>query len=438
MRYSLSSSFTRTGWMTLGAMLLLSAAGRALTLSGGAASCAAWPFCVPRAAPGWFGVLHVGAAGLTALLLTRLFIQAWREQRDDALLLPLATVTLVLFLGQVLVGAQQVAQNFPAHLVVLHSLSTGLVWLSLVTLVMVSGWRARDGKQFVKIGLRQRLADFWTLNKPRIVALLLFTTFGGLVVGGRTWPAAGLALWTMLGGALAASGASALNQYIDRELDRRMQRTARRPLAAGRLMAAEGLSYGLALCLLSYYILACFVNLSAALLSLTGIVYYVVVYSLWLKKATVQNIVIGGGAGAIPPVVGWVAASGRLSLAAWFLFLVIFLWTPPHFWALALVRRREYARASLPMLPVVKGEAATRRLIWRYTLLLVGVTLLLPPIGAAGGIYAVSAVGLGLWLIYAAWRVYREGGNKTAWTLYRSSSVYLASIFFALMIDALA
>jgi len=424
--------------MALGAMLLLSAAGRALTRSGGDSSCAAWPFCIPHTLPGLFGALHVGAAGLTALLLIRLFIQAWREQRDDALLLPLATVTLILFLGQVLVGAQQVAQNFPAHLVVLHSLSSGLVWLSLSTLVVISGWRAQDGKQLAKTRLRQRLADFWTLNKPWIVALLLFTTLSGLVAGGGAWPSAGLALWTMLGGALAASGASALNQYIDRELDRHMPRTARRPLAAGRLMAAEGLSYGLALCLLSYYILACFVNLSAALLSLSGIIYYVVVYSLWLKKATVQNIVIGGGAGAIPPMVGWVAASGRLSLAAWILFLVVFLWTPPHFWALALVRRREYARAGLPMLPVVKGERETRRQIWRYTLLLVGATLLLPLIGAAGGLYAVSAGALGLWLIYAAWRVYREGSNKTAWTLYRSSSMYLAFLFFALMIDVLA
>ncbi|MBI1855329.1 MAG: protoheme IX farnesyltransferase, partial [Chloroflexi bacterium] len=219
-------------------------------------------------------------------------------------------------------------------------------------------------------------------------------------------------------------------------LDKNMQRTAKRPLAAGRLTPAEGLAYGLALCLTSYYILAGFVNLTAALLSLAGIFYYVIFYSVLLKKATVQNIVIGGGAGAIPPMVGWAAAAGHLNLAAWILFLIIFMWTPPHFWALAIVRLKDYEHAGVPMLPVVKGERETRWQILIYTFALVGVTFLLPLIKATGAVYLISASLLGLWLIYGAWRVWTVPGNKVAWTMYRWSSMYLAFIFLALVVDA--
>lgn len=235
---------------------------------------------------------------------------------------------------------------------------------------------------------------------------------------------------------MAAGGSSALNQYIDRELDRKMQRTESRPLASGRLLPAEGLAYGLALCLISYYVLAGFVNVTAALLSLAGILYYVVIYSLVLKGATTQNIVIGGGAGAIPPMVGWAAATGHLSLAAWILFLIVFMWTPPHFWALAIVRAKDYARAGVPMLPVVKGEKATRDQIMLYAVLLVVTTMLLPLTHVTGMVYLVSAVALGLMLLVAAWRVWRTPGNKVAWTMYRWSSMYLMLIFVALMVDA--
>jgi protoheme IX farnesyltransferase len=172
------------------------------------------------------------------------------------------------------------------------------------------------------------------------------------------------------------------------------------------------------------------------LLSLAGIFYYVFFYSVWLKKATVQNIVIGGGAGAIPPMVGWAAAAGSLNLAAWILFAIIFMWTPPHFWALAIVRMKDYERAGVPMLPVVEGEEKTRKQILIYTIVLIAVTLLLPALNFAGMVYLISAIVLGALLFYAAWRVFREGGNKVAWTMYRWSSMYLAFIFLALMIDS--
>ncbi len=170
--------------------------------------------------------------------------------------------------------------------------------------------------------------------------------------------------------------------------------------------------------------------------SLTGIFYYVFVYSVLLKKATVQNIVIGGGAGAIPPMVGWAAATGELTLAAWILFAIIFMWTPPHFWALAIVRMKDYEKAGVPMLPVVEGEEKTRRQILIYTIELIAVTMLLPIFNLAGTIYLVSAIVLGAFLFYAAWRVFRVGGNKVAWTMYRWSSMYLAFIFLALILDA--
>jgi protoheme IX farnesyltransferase len=431
-----ASSFSRLTLAVLVAMFLVTAAGSAVTSAGPSTACRAWPLCIPATPSGWLQLAHMVLAAISGALVLWVLLKAWREQRDHGVLLPLATVVGALYFGQVFVGAIQVVRGYPTHLVILHALTTISLWIALLALVMASARLARDGKAFAKIPRGRRARDFVTLAKPLIVVLLLITTFGGLVVGGRAWPAPGLALWTMLGGALAAGGSSALNQYIDRELDKKMQRTEHRPLASGRMLPAEGLAYGLGLCLVSYYVLAGFVNLTAALLSLAGILYYVIIYSLILKGATVQNIVIGGGAGAIPPMVGWAAATGHLSLAAWILFLIVFMWTPPHFWALAIVRAKDYARAGVPMLPVVKGEKATRAQIMLYTALLVAATLMLPLAHVTGIVYLVSAGVLGLLLLVAAWRVWKIPGNKVAWTMYRWSSMYLMLIFVALMLDA--
>jgi protoheme IX farnesyltransferase len=258
-----------------------------------------------------------------------------------------------------------------------------------------------------------------------------------MVAGGKAWPSLSLAMWTMLAGAFAAGGSGAINQYIDRDLDKNMQRTANRPMAAERMTPAEGLSFGLGLCIASFYIMAGYVNLLSAFLSLVGIIYYVFLYSVWLKKATVHNIVIGGGAGAIPPLVGWAAATGRLDIPALILFLIVFMWTPPHFWALAIVRRKDYERAGVPMLPVIRGEAETRKQVWIYTLELVAVTFLLPILKYTGVVYLISAIIFGGILLYFAWRVFKSEGNKSAWTMYRYSSMYLMFLFLALMADAL-
>lgn len=436
MKYSLQTSFARRTLLLLATVFMLTVVGRLVSLTGATFFCDGWPLCIPSQPIGYLKLLHLMTVGMALIVMASVWRMAWREQRHHPVLLPLTTVTGVLFIGQSLVGALSTTAAYTLHLVVLHTLTAVALWISLVMLVVVSGTLKEDGVADYQGTFGQRVKDFFILSKPIIVLLLLVTTYGGLAAGGKAWPSASLTFWTLFGGGLAAAGSSALNQYIDRELDKNMQRTSKRPLADGRLTPAEGLSYGLALCLLSYYIMAGYVNFLAALLSLTGIFYYVFFYSIWLKKATVQNIVIGGGAGAIPPMVGWAAATGELTLAAWILFAIIFMWTPPHFWALAIVRMKDYEKAGVPMLPVVEGEEKTRRQILIYTIELIAVTMLLPIFNLAGTIYLVSAIVLGILLFYAAWRVFRVGGNKVAWTMYRWSSMYLAFIFLALILDA--
>jgi len=436
MRFSLRSSFAKYVMVLFVSVLALTIAGRMVTLTNAWAFCQGAFFCVPSAPLGWMKLAHMSLVGVASVLMLLVFRKAWREQRGHRVLLPLTTILAVMFFGQALVGAVQVTQAHVEHLVVLHKMTSVALWVSLALLVYASGTLVTDELKPIPASARQRAKDFLALTKPLIVGLLLITTYGGLVVGSRGFPSFSLTMLTLLGGALAAGGSSALNQYIDRELDKNMQRTAKRPLADGRLADAEGLAFGLGLSLVSYYILACYVNGLAALLSLAGIFYYVIFYSLWLKKATVQNIVIGGGAGAIPPMVGYAAATGNLDWTAWILFAIIFMWTPPHFWALAIVRMKDYEHAGVPMMPVVRGELETRRQILIYTIELVVVTLLLPILHLAGTVYLVSSVVLGGALLYAAWAVWREGGNKLAWRMYKWSSSYLVFIFVALMIDA--
>ena len=436
MKYPFKSSFARSVLLLFFTVLALTVSGFIVKPSESWIHCNGFLRCVVSHPLGWLTLAHIGMVGLASILMLFVFRKAWREHRDQRVVLSLTTILGVMFFGQVLVGAVQVTQAYPAHLVLLHRLTAISIWISLVLLVYTSGVLAADDINVRRLDKRQRTKDFLALSKPLIVGLLLITTYGGLVIGGKSWPSFSLTVWTLLGGALAASGSSALNQYIDRDLDKNMQRTAKRPIADGRLTGAEGIAFGLGLSLSSYYILACFVNGLAALLSLTGIIYYVIIYSIWLKKATVQNIVIGGGAGAIPPMVGYAAATGHLDWTAWILFAIIFLWTPPHFWALAIVRVKDYERAGVPMMPVVRGELETRRQIFVYTIDLVLVTLLLPILNLAGSLYLILALALGGALIYAAWAVWQEGGNKVAWRMYKWSSTYLVFIFLAIMIDA--
>jgi heme o synthase len=279
--------------------------------------------------------------------------------------------------------------------------------------------------------------DYVTLTKPRIMSLLILTSVCAMVAaaGGAPAPAPLAAL--VIGGALACGGASALNHVLDRDIDRLMgPRTASRPVAAGRISPARATAFGLVLSVLAFAVLAAFANLLAAALSLGGGAFYVVVYTCWLKRSTAQNIVIGGAAGAIPPLAGWAAAHGSLGLGAGFLFLIVLLWTPPHFWALALLLSRQYAAAGVPMMPVVRGAEATARLVFGYSILLVAVTAVPGAVGTFGPIYLGAAAILGGALCGLAWRLWRESSPGHASVLFHFSLLYLALLFLAVAIDA--
>lgn len=437
------SAYARLTLVTLAAIFILMISGVWLTSSGAGQVCSGWPLCsggFPTSSAVWLAFSHRMLTLVSGILVGVMFFTAWRRHYHQPLILTTATGSGLLFAGQVLISALKVSRGYPIDLVALHAAATAALWAVVVVGAVAAVFLPNQPAEVVTVSRPAGLARFKAfvmLNKPIIVLLLLVTTFAGMVVGGRQMPGFWPVVWTMIGGALAAGGASALNQVIDREIDGQMQRTAKRPLPSGALTPAEGLAYGLGACLVAFFILASFVNLLAAVLSLAGMIYYVLLYSVWLKRATVQNIVIGGGAGAIPPLVGWAAATGSLNIPSLFLFAIVFMWTPPHFWALAIVRKNDYARAGVPMLPVVEGERKTRVQIFIYTLELVGLTLLMPLFNMAGSLFLVSAIALGLWLIYAAWKVLRVPGNKVAWMMYRYSSMYLAFIFLALVLDVL-
>ena len=283
-------------------------------------------------------------------------------------------------------------------------------------------------------GVRQVVADYVTLTKPRVQLLLLLTTVTTMYVAGD--PSVGLVLLTCLGGSLSAGGAGAVNHYYDRDIDAQMARTATRPVPAGRVRPGAALAYGFLLQALSFVLLAGTVNLLAAFLALAGFLGYVLIYTMWLKRSTPQNIVIGGAAGAVPPLVGWAAVTGHVDPTAWYLFAIVFYWTPPHFWALSLLMKDEYARVGVPMMPVVHGETETRRQIVLYTCLLVVLTMLPVVFGFFGAIYAVVALGLGGWFLHLAIRLQRRADRKAALRTYLYSLIYLAVLFGAMVADA--
>jgi protoheme IX farnesyltransferase len=280
---------------------------------------------------------------------------------------------------------------------------------------------------------RTVLRDYATLTKPKVQSLLLFTTVTTMYVAGD--PSPSRVLLTCLGGYLSAGGAGAVNHYWDRDIDARMERTADRPVPSGRVSPRAALIFGLVLAALSVLVLASTVNVLAAGLSLCGFVGYVGVYTIWLKRRTPQNIVIGGAAGAVPPLVGWAATTGHLSGTAVLLFAIVFYWTPPHFWALSLLMKDEYAKVEIPMMPVVRGEAETRRQILIYSILLYAVTQLPFCAGGLGTIYLGASMALGVAFVYAAVRLYRRADRRSALILYLFSLAYLALLFASMVAD---
>jgi len=278
------------------------------------------------------------------------------------------------------------------------------------------------------------LRDMVMLTKPRIISLLLVTTVAPMFVAGN--PGIWLCVLVLVGGYLMAGGANAVNMYMDRDIDDRMARTRLRPIPSGRMSGISVLAFGVALATAATFLFAYFVNVLSAALALAGFYFYVFVYTRWLKRSTPQNIVIGGAAGAFPPLVGWAAMTGHIGLSAIYLFLIVFYWTPPHFWALALLKQRDYTKAGVPMAPLVWGERETmNQMVW-YTLILIPITVLPVTFGEFGWIYLVSALALGLILLGGVlkMRAAREW-TAPAWWVYKYSLLYLALLFVAMAAD---
>lgn len=281
--------------------------------------------------------------------------------------------------------------------------------------------------------------SYWQLTKPRIILLLLITTAGSMWIAAKGAVDPLLLLITLLGGALAAAAANTINCLYDRDIDYEMERTRHRPLPSGRVQPRDALIFAIALAVISFTLLATFANLLSAGLAMSGIVTYVLVYTHWLKRHSPQNIVIGGAAGAIPPLVGWAAVTGELSWAAWVFFAIIFMWTPPHFWSLAMMIRQDYAKVGVPMLPVVAGDHVTAKQILYYTVMLIPMTLLMVyPLHVSGFIYAVSAIVLGGVFVRKSWSLLRDPENQTvARSVFKYSIVYMMLLCTGMAVDSL-
>jgi protoheme IX farnesyltransferase len=428
---------------------LLILSGSLVVGSGASGACNAWPLC-----GGGFTfafdrfpavqLLHRGMAALIGVLIIAGLINVVRRHRRNPAVRATVALTLTALALQVAVGAAVVLLHLPAALRGLHLALATAVWAGTVVLAVLAsrlplvdepvglrGAAARSPRR----PARDVVRDYVSLAKPRIIVLLLITALGGMMIASRGWPSTGLVILTLLGGALSAAGAGAINCWIDRDIDGEMYRTRRRPIPDGRIAPAHALAFGISLGVGAFVLLAFWVNVLAATLAVSGLLFYVFVYTLWLKRSTAQNIVIGGAAGAVPPLVGWAAVTHSLDLTALYLFAIIFLWTPPHFWALALRIQRDYARVGVPMLPVVRGEDEAKRQILLYTLLLVTVTLMLFVTGALGALYLAGAAVLGGAFILFAVLNLRDHRRRWSRPLFDYSIAYLALLFTVMVAD---
>jgi protoheme IX farnesyltransferase len=446
--------------------------------------------------------LHRYVAVIVGLLLAATWLAAWRGQRGNRTLFRLVTIAAVLYPVQAVVGAFQIWTQLAPWTQTLHVALAAFIWVAAVAAVFVSYYGARVGvregaaspgsgvptgipnagagpsttagasivhAEAVAVAVAvipqdppdppvhaapaarrpfpETLRAYVALTKPRIIELLLVTTIPAMVLATRDLPGVNWAnwgiivFWTLIGGTLAAGAANAINQYLDRDIDLLMTRTRRRPLPAHAVEPEQALVFGILLGIFSVGLLAVFVNLVAAFLTLLAIGFYVFVYTMLLKRTTPQNVVIGGAAGALPPVIGWAAVTGNVELPAIMLFALVFYWTPPHFWALSLRLAKDYAAAGVPMLPVVRGTAETTRQIFLYTVLLVAVSLVFFAVARMGLVYLVAALVLGAMFLWQSGRLAREGTvegtTAGAIRLYKFSITYLTLLFLAVAVDAL-
>jgi len=406
--------------------------------------CLGFPLCngalIPPAAPlaslPWaHRMLAFILLGLVLAVTIRL--RAGRSP-DERRLGRYAAVVLAITLTQIGVGAAMVLGLLPPGLRAAHLLVGTLLWAALVLLAFHSAHTPAPAPQPSQAQPRtpSLLGDLVALTKPRIISLLLVTTVAPMFITPAGLPSPSLVFWVILGGYLMAGGANAINMWFDRDIDCKMSRTRLRPIPAGRITPWAGLAFGIGLGVVAFAIFWYRVNPLSGWLALGGLLFYVFVYTIWLKRTSPQNIVIGGAAGAFPPLVGWTAVTGHLDLAAIYLFAIIFYWTPPHFWALALIKQGEYAKAGVPMMPVVRGEQRTKFEMLTYTLILLPLTLMPAFFGALGVFYAVAAALLGARLLWYCIQLRRERSTTpTAWRMYRYSLLYLALLFVAMGID---
>ncbi len=413
-------------------------------------------------------VLHRWVAAVVGVIVWATALAAWRTQRSHPWVIRLALTTAVLFTVQAVVGGLQVLTGLAAWTQTLHLALGAVIWAFSASLVVVAYFEARttvtasagvpaapgrtgdDPTAATNDGPTKgdTVRAYIALTKPRIIELLLVTTIPAMVMATREIPGMQaaewfrLAFWTLICGTLAAGSANAINQYLDRDIDLLMTRTRRRPLPAHAVTPENAVVFGIVLGVVSIVLMAYFVNLVAAFLTLLAIGFYVFVYTLVLKRTTPQNIVIGGAAGALPPVIGWAAVTGRVEIPALLLFAMVFYWTPPHFWALSLRIRKDYEAAHVPMLPVVRGVPETARQIALYTVLLVAISLIFYAVARMGPVYLIAAVVLGaifLWRAFTLWRqaTSPEGSLAQAIRLYKFSISYLTLLFVAVAVDSL-
>jgi protoheme IX farnesyltransferase len=443
-------------------ILFLTLLGATVVNTGASLACPDWPLCRGAIVPPLSDPLvvvhftHRFAALATGILVLLFAVEARRVRAQAPQVSRGALILLGLFVAQVVVGGLTALWSLPFILRALHLAVAAAAWGVAVALAVVLA-RSRPVTSEAPAPERQGRAEpashagtahpstdgsafrkYLYLTKPWIVALLLTTTLASMLIAGRGSVSLPLVVFTLIGGALASAGANAINCYVDRDIDGLMSRTKNRPIPRQQLDPRRALAFGLVASSASFAILLVFVNLLAATLAVFGIIYYVFVYTLWLKRSTPHNIVIGGIAGAVPPLVGWAAVTGRVDLLALYLFLIVVYWTPPHTWALAILVRGDYEKANVPMLPVVHGEAETRRHIWLYSLQMVAVTLLVFAFRMLGWVYLALALVLNGLFLWYAYRLTREMDKPAARRLYKFSQLYLALLFVAMVVDASA
>jgi heme o synthase len=404
--------------------------------------------------------LHRAIAALVGLIVLGAAVYIWRLVRRSRrggrpvpggeAVLALVATSAALYAVQVVVGALQITTDLAAWAVALHLALGALIWALLVGAVFIAYSETRlrpavteatpdpaEGAQQPSATLRERVSAYVALTKPRIIELLLVTTVPAMFLAARGVPRLDLVLWTLVGGSLAAGAANAINCYIDRDIDLIMSRTRRRPLPAHQVDPENALVFGLILGVVAFAVMAFLTNLVAAFLTLLAMAFYVVVYTLLLKRSTPQNIVLGGAAGALPPIIGWAAVTGDIGLPALYLFAIVFYWTPPHFWALSLRLRRDYAAANVPMLPVTHGVPETTRQIALYSLMMVCLTLIFFVVARMGLVFLAGSLILGALFLLQAFAMWREGTDARAVRLYKYSITYLTALFALIILDVL-